>query len=370
MASISVDHVSKRYESETLLGPGGDAALDDVSLTIADGETVCLVGPSGCGKSTLLRVVAGLESPSSGRVRYDDTDVTMQRPQDRGIGMVFQDYALYPSMKGKGNLQYYFDQHGHTSEQAEARVREVADIMGIGFDLLLGQMPGTLSGGEQQRVAIGRCIVRDPSLFLMDEPICNLDAKLRERTRIEMKRLLRKFAVTALYVTHDQSEAIFMGDRIVVMRDARIAQIGTFDDLYYDPVNLFVATFIGSPPMATVPAVAADGRLRIGATVFPLSYQGLSGAVTVGVRPESWQLGAPGGLNLEIRRIERVPTERTSIVHGDLDVGGTSVKISVVAPLDFGARPTVSVVPDIEACHFFSTTDGSALHNPGVPELF
>ena len=147
-------------------------------------------------------------------------------PQDRGVGMVFQDYALYPSMKGKGNLAYYFQVHQRTEAEAEQRTREVAEIMGVGFDLLMGRVPTTLSGGEQQRVAIGRCIVRDPSLFLMDEPICNLDAKLRESTRLELKKLLRNFAITALYVTHDQQEAVFMGDRIAVMRDGRIEQIG------------------------------------------------------------------------------------------------------------------------------------------------
>ena len=175
--------------------------------------------------------------------------MTALPPQERGVGMVFQDYALYPSMKGKGNLAYYFQVHQRSEAEAEQRTREVAQIMGVGFDLLMGRAPTTLSGGEQQRVAIGRCIVRDPTLFLMDEPICNLDAKLRETTRLEMKKLLRKFAITALYVTHDQQEAVFMGDRIAVMRDGGIVQLGSFDDLYYSPANLFVAQFIGSPPI-------------------------------------------------------------------------------------------------------------------------
>jgi ABC-type sugar transport system ATPase subunit len=235
MASVEVEHVVKFYDtadSVTLMGAfTRPPALDDVTIRLEDGETVSLVGASGCGKSTLLKVVAGLETPDRGRVLFDATDVTAMAPQDRGVGMVFQDYALYPSMRGKGNLAYYFQVHQRSEAEAEQRTRKVAEIMGVGFDHLMGRVPTTLSGGEQQRVAIGRCIVRDPTLFLMDEPICNLDAKLRESTRLELKKLLRNFAITSLYVTHDQQEAIFMGDRIAVMRDGRIDQLGTFDEL-------------------------------------------------------------------------------------------------------------------------------------------
>ena len=211
-----------------------------------------------------MKVVAGLETPDRGRVLFDGMDVTAMAPQDRGVGMVFQDYALYPSMRGKGNLAYYFQVHQRSEAEAEQRTRKVAEIMGVGFDLLMGRVPTTLSGGEQQRVAIGRCIVRDPSLFLMDEPICNLDAKLRESTRLELKKLLRNFAITSLYVTHDQQEAVFMGDRIAVMRDGRIEQLGTFDELYYTPANLYVAQFIGAPPIGVMPATIEDRRVSIG----------------------------------------------------------------------------------------------------------
>src|SRR5215217_1270205 len=262
MASVTLDRVVKHYDTaESVTLTGGfkrRPALDNVSIAIADGETVSVVGASGCGKSTLLKVVAGLEIPDRGRILFNGVDVTATQPRDRGVGMVFQDYALYPTMKGKGNLAYYFQVHERTEEEAEQRTREVAAMMGVGFDLLMGRVPTTLSGGEQQRIAIGRCIVRDPSLFLMDEPISNLDAQLRESTRIELKKLLRKFAVTTLYVTHDQQEAIFMGDRIAVMRDGHIVQVGSFDDLYYSPVNLFVAQFIGSPPISILPATVED----------------------------------------------------------------------------------------------------------------
>src|SRR5215218_1887706 len=243
MASVTLDRVVKHYDTaESVTLTGGfkrRPALDNVSIA-------SVVGASGCGKSTLLKVVAGLEIPDRGRILFNGVDVTATQPRDRGVGMVFQDYALYPTMKGKGNLAYYFQVHERTEEEAEQRTKEVAEIMGMGFEMLMGRVPTTLSGGEQQRVAIGRCIVRDPHIFLMDEPICNLDAKLRESTRLELKKLLRKFAATALYVTHDQQEAIFMGDRIAVMRDGRIEQLGTFDELYYTPANLYVARFIGA----------------------------------------------------------------------------------------------------------------------------
>src|SRR5215203_6192935 len=298
MANVEVEHVVKDYDTADAVSLMGTftrpPALDDVTIRLDDGETVSLVGPSGCGKSTLLKVVAGLETPDHGRVLFDTTDVTAMAPQDRGVGMVFQDYALYPSMRGKGNLAYYFQVHQRSEAEAEERTRKVAEIMGVGFDLLMGRVPTTLSGGEQQRVAIGRCIVRDPTLFLMDEPICNLDAKLRESTRIELKKLLRKFAVTALYVTHDQQEAVFMGDRIAVMRDGRIEQMGSFDDLYSSPVNLFVAQFIGSPPIGVIPATIDNRQVTIDGTSWPLPDELADelppGPVRIGVRPDGWQL--------------------------------------------------------------------------------
>ncbi|MHB1317750.1 MAG: ABC transporter ATP-binding protein, partial [Anaerolineae bacterium] len=233
-------------------GTGDITALEDVTLTIEDGETLAVIGPSGCGKSTLLKVIAGLESPQSGRVLYDGRDMAGIRPGDRGIGMVFQSYALYPHMKGEGNLGFFFRIHKRPTEEMMERIRITADIMGLGFDDLLPRSPKTLSGGQQQRVAIGRCIVRDPSLFLFDEPLSNLDAKLRSRTRVEIKRLLRRFAITSVYVTHDQIEAIALGDRLAVMRVGRIEQVGTYQELRERPANTFVAGFVGMPSMNLV----------------------------------------------------------------------------------------------------------------------
>lgn len=375
MTSVAVEHVTKHYDTADAVSLRGaftkPPALDDVSMQIEDGETVSVVGASGCGKSTLLKVVAGLELPDRGRVLYSGQDVTTMPPQERGVGMVFQDYALYPTMKGKGNLAYYFQVHERPAAEAEQRTKEVADLMGVGFDLLMGRVPTTLSGGEQQRVAIGRCIVRDPSLFLMDEPISNLDAKLRERTRIEMKRLLRRFAITALYVTHDQQEAVFMGDRIAVMRDGRIAQVGSFDDLYFSPANLFVAQFIGSPPLAVVPGRIDDRRVVAGAACWPLPDHLADalppGLVRIGVRPEGWDVSpADGGAIIAVRHIERIPTERVSFLVGEL--AGANVVVS--APLDQPEAREIQVTPDWDRAYFFAADSEETLRAPGVPELF
>ncbi|MFI5835805.1 ABC transporter ATP-binding protein [Micromonospora sp. NPDC051300] len=368
MAEVTVDNVSRVHVSdESLLGGGRRAALDAVSLTIADGETVSLVGPSGSGKSTLLRVIAGLDRPDAGRVRYDGTDVTELAPGDRDLGMVFQDYALYPSMKGKGNLQYYFDTHGQGEDEAEQRVRETARVMGIDFELLLGRLPDQLSGGQKQRVAIARCIVRHPRLFLMDEPICNLDAKLREQTRLELKKLLNRFSITTVYVTHDQQEAIFMADRIVVLRDGRIEQVGAFDELYYRPANAFVASFIGSPPMALLPAHIGTGQVFVGHHGWPLpdDCSVPDGEVRLGVRPESWRIGTPGGVRFDVRRVERLPAERLTLLRGT--VGSTDV--TVAADPSFREGSTTTIEPDPDGMYLFDV-HGAARHTPGVPDLF
>jgi len=247
-------------------------ALDDLSLTIHDGETLAIVGPSGCGKSTLLRVVAGLEPLDEGRVFYDDEDMTDVEPKARGIGMVFQSYALYPHMKGEGNLAFFFKVRNRPPAEMEERIKITSDIMGIGFDTLLSRKPGKLSGGQQQRVAIGRCIVRDPRLFLFDEPLSNLDAKLRTNTRVEIKRLLHRFEITAIYVTHDQTEAITLGDRIAVMKDGKIQQLGTYDQITNNPATAFVAGFLGLPPMNMIAGwtAQADGTLSSDVGIVPV----------------------------------------------------------------------------------------------------
>jgi ABC-type sugar transport system ATPase subunit len=366
VATVELKTVSKAFGGAEA---GRKLALNAVSMTIRDGETVAVVGPSGCGKSTLLKVIAGLEYPDSGQVLYDGVDYTEVKPQERGVGMVFQDYALYPSKKGEGNLKYYFEVHQRSEDEKVRKIKETAEIMGVGFELLLGRIPTTLSGGEQQRVAIARCIVRDPRLFLMDEPICNLDAKLRERTRIEMKKLLRRFNITTLYVTHDQQEAVFMGDRIAVMRAGVLEQFGSYDDLYYSPVNSFVAQFIGAPPMSLLPISPSANALRLPTGAdwpLPPQLRQLSApAAQLGVRPEGWRLSSEAGLPFELLSIEQVPTERASYLRGR--VAGHPV--TVLAPVGFTQQRSLYLTPDWEQAYLFGE-DGATLHHPAPVELF
>jgi len=256
--------VERVASSETAVGRGEGPvkALDNLSLTIRDGETMAIVGPSGCGKSTLLRVVAGLEHPDSGNVYYDEKLMNDIAPRTAGSDGV-SELCPVPAHEGEGNLGFFFRVRKRTNEEMMERIRITSEIMGIGFDLLLERKPGKLSGGQQQRVAIGRCIVRDPSLFLFDEPLSNLDAKLRSDTRVEIKRLLHRFTITAIYVTHDQTEAITLGDRIAVMRAGKIEQLGTYQEITGDPVNSFVAGFLGLPAMNLLRGwvATADGSL-------------------------------------------------------------------------------------------------------------
>ena len=343
------DAVAARAEEDLqearVAGRGRVWALDDVSLDIADGETICVIGPSGCGKTTLLRVVSGLESSESGRVYYDDQDVTDVAPKDRGIGIVFQSYALYPHMNAKNNLAFFFRMHKRDREVDE-RVRITSEILGVGFDALLDRKPSELSGGQRQRVAIGRCIVREPRLFLFDEPLSNLDAKLRVRTRVEIKRLLARFKITAIYVTHDQTEAIALADRIAVMRHGRLEQVGTYWDIYERPANEFVAGFVGLPSMNVYPATVVGGSAVLDGTNVEVALPSTlsappGGAISLGVRPEHVSIlepGEAGDLDGVVEVIEPLPSDRRQIVHlrsGDLS-GSMSGGLDVVAvaPLD------------------------------------
>jgi ABC-type sugar transport system ATPase subunit len=307
MATIRLQQVTKRFDRQTPASrlatpepPASVLALDQVSITIPNGQTVAVVGPSGSGKSTLLRVVAGLESNYSGQVFYDSQEMRDIPPKDRYIGMVFQNYALYPHFEGHGNLSFFFRLRKISDQEIEERIRVTSEIMGIGFHQLLQRKPGVLSGGQQQRVAIGRAIVRNPRLFLLDEPLSNLDAKLRAQTRVELKRLLQRFQITGIYVTHDQAEAIALGDQVAVMRAGRVEQIGPFQSLMQRPANLFVAGFLGLPPMNLLNGgVVEGGMVRIGDQTLPLPASSLvqtqSGqAVTLGVRPEATCLVEPG----------------------------------------------------------------------------
>jgi ABC-type sugar transport system ATPase subunit len=349
---------------------GPVTALDHVNLTIPDGQTLAIVGPSGCGKSTLLRVVAGLEADFSGRVFYDDTDgtsvdMTDVLPKDRYIGMVFQNYALYPHFRGRGNLAFFFRMHKAPDDEAEERIRITSEIMGIGFRELLGRKPGMLSGGQQQRVAIARAIVRQPRLFLFDEPLSNLDAKLRAQTRIEIKRLLRRFQITAIYVTHDQVEATTLGDQIAVMRAGKIEQVGTYHDLLENPINAFVAGFLGSPPMNLLDGgTVGDGELHLEGLTVPLpdavkAHVCAGQAVILGVRPEAACLVTgdegpwPGGVRLRgvAETIEPDFGHRTQLVY----TRTRALFYAAVGPLDtsLNVGDEVEVIFPTDQLYFF-----------------
>ncbi len=291
MASVTFDHVSKRYDSDV-------AAVDDLQLEIADGEFLVLVGPSGCGKSTALRMVAGLERISEGRILIGDRVVNNVAPMSRDVAMVFQSYALYPHMTVYDNLAFGLRNHRVPKPEIQRRVHEAAEVLDL--DALLKRKPKQLSGGQRQRVALGRAIVREPSVFLMDEPLSNLDAALRVATRAEILTLHQRVGTTTLYVTHDQVEAMTMGDRIAVMREGVLQQAGTPEELYTRPVNLFVAWFIGSPAMNLVPVevVSENGAsaFRSGEFVLQVPERFAAGAtraaaeLTVGFRPEHLEL--------------------------------------------------------------------------------
>ena len=276
MARVAFDGVTKVY-------PGPVVAVEDLTLDVADGEFLILVGPSGCGKSTALRMVAGLERISDGTIAIGDRVVNDVPPKDRDIAMVFQNYALYPHMTVEKNLGFGLRRRRTPHEDVRRRVDEVSRMLGL--DDLLRRRPGQLSGGQRQRVAMGRALVREPEVFLLDEPLSNLDAKLRVQMRSELKRLHDRIGVTTIYVTHDQVEAITLGERIAVLSDGVLQQVGPPQEVYDHPANVFVAGFIGSPPMNLLAGTALDGHVTIGEV--ELEHSGApDGEVLVGIRPE------------------------------------------------------------------------------------
>ena len=295
MADVDIRALKKAF--------GPVEVIRGIDLNIRDGEFVALVGPSGCGKSTLLRIVAGLESVDSGDVAIDARNVNAVQPKDRDIAMVFQNYALYPNMTVRQNMSFALSMQGREDKSAiDARVREAAAILGL--DPYLDRYPRALSGGQRQRVAMGRAIVRKPKVFLFDEPLSNLDAKLRVKMRTEIKKLHQQLRTTTIYVTHDQVEAMTMADRIVVMRDGHIEQVGTPLELYNRPANVFVAGFIGSPAMSIVDAALRGGRLAIRDTPVGAAPPGRAdGPVLLGVRPENIVLD-PAGYPARVQVVE------------------------------------------------------------------
>ncbi len=298
MSGIRLDEVTKRF-------PNGVKAVDAVSLDISDGEFVVLVGPSGCGKTTLLRSIAGLEDVSEGTIYIGDDDVTERQPQQRDIAMVFQNYALYPHMSVKDNLGYGLRLRRMDRAEREQRVGEIARKLGL--EELLDRKPAALSGGQRQRVAMGRAIVREPRAFLMDEPLSNLDAKLRVSMRAELAKLHEKLGVTTVYVTHDQVEAMTLGQRVAVMRDGVLQQVDTPQNLFNHPRNLFVAAFIGSPSMNLVEAQVNGGAVRFAGFEVPLApgspLAGQDRPVILGIRPTDFEHAATAEAGLPRMRV-------------------------------------------------------------------
>jgi ABC-type sugar transport system ATPase subunit len=289
-------------------------ALDGVDLLVHDSETMAVLGPSGCGKSTLLRVVAGLES-YEGHVYFDGKLMDKVPPYERSIGMVFQSYALYPHLDGFDNLGFTFKARRRPPQEAMERILITAEIMGVGFEELLRYKPGRLAGGEQQRLAVGRALVREPDLFLLDEPLANLDAKLRLRTRGEIRRILRRFRHTAIYVTHDQAEAAAIGEQLAIMKAGRVEQVGTYALLYNTPINAFVAGFLGNPPMNLLPGILNErGAWQLGDVEIPVpaivcDRLRAGWKLILGIRPEQARLAA-----------DEPPTFRGRVVHIERDL--------------------------------------------------
>ncbi|MBA3517633.1 MAG: ABC transporter ATP-binding protein [Rhizobiales bacterium] len=362
MSSVRYQAVEKRFDSV--------AALQALNLDIPDCAFLALLGPSGCGKTTALRILAGLELPSSGRVYIGERDVTRLQPRDRDIAMVFQSYALYPHMTVFENISYPLRIREVAASERKRLVSEVAAALEIGH--LLERRPRQLSGGQRQRIALARAIVRNPAAFLMDEPLSNLDARLRMTMRAEIKRLCLRLGATTLYVTHDQAEALTMADLIAVMRDGALQQIASPGEIYDRPANRFVATFVGSPPMNILAGAVDEGGLRVGGSTFPIDArrhaQCLAGSVTeMGIRPEDLKLVDPDvspSLPGQIYIVE--PMGNETLV--DLQIGGERMVVRAArgfrAPL--GSRANVSFAPD-DAC-FFNSTGSTVVHRAQTGE--
>ncbi|HWX09334.1 MAG TPA: sn-glycerol-3-phosphate ABC transporter ATP-binding protein UgpC [Gaiellaceae bacterium] len=388
VSGIVLEHMRKEFA-------GGVTAVDDVSLEIASGEFLVLVGPSGCGKSTLLRMIAGLEEVTDGSISIGDRDVTDLPPRQRDIAMVFQTYALYPHMTVRENLGYGLKVRKTPKGDVGKRVDEVAEMLGL--EKLLGRRPAALSGGQRQRVAMGRAIVREPKAFLMDEPLSNLDAKLRVSMRAQLSSLHVRLGTTTIYVTHDQVEAMTLGERVAVMRDGRILQVDTPQELYNRPLNLYVAAFIGSPAMNLVEASLADGAVEFGGLKIPLPASNrLAGApsrVVVGIRPEAFEDAALADPNLPqwdvevdvvedlgpdthvIFQVDAPPVDVTEVreASGDEDALLQTDRVTFTARVDpqTAARPgrTLRVAVDPARFHFFDPATGLRLEHAAAPAL-
>ena len=358
MATVALRGLTRRY-------PGAErAALSGLDLDIADGELVVVVGPSGCGKSTALRLVAGLDVPDGGQVLIDGKDVVHTPPQDRDVAMVFQGYALYPHLTAREIMAFPLKMRGMAKAEQRKVVDEAASMLGLGH--LLERRPGELSGGERQRVAMGRAIVRKPKAFLFDEPLSNLDAALRAELRVDLGALVRRLGTTSMYVTHDQVEAMTLGDRVAVMRDGHLQQVGPPREIYEDPVNVFVAGFLGSPRINLLELERDEGRLRApGIDVASPARPALPTKVTLGLRPEHLSIHGPDAaaplapnaatvLEAEVTAAEPLGAE--TILH--LDAGGCALVARAPGFARYRAGDAVRVHAAIDSALWFDGATG------------
>ena len=360
MASVTFSQATRLY-------PGGTRpAVNAIDLLVKDGEFLVLVGPSGCGKTTTLRMLAGLEEVNEGNILIGDRDVTQVPPKDRDIAMVFQNYALYPHMTVAENMGFALKIAGVKKDERAARVLEAAKLLDL--EPYLDRKPKALSGGQRQRVAMGRAIVRKPKVFLMDEPLSNLDAKLRVQTRTQIASLQRRLGVTTVYVTHDQVEAMTMGDRVAVMKDGVLQQVDTPRALYERPANVFVAGFIGSPAMNLLELKIVAGGVQFGTGSIKVDAAVLgktkAKTVTVGLRPEDLVLTTKGnGISVEIQVIEELGAD--AFLYGNTTIEGE--KIDIIARVDAKNHPmageTVNLIPQGGITHLFDITSGLRLNN-------
>jgi multiple sugar transport system ATP-binding protein len=362
MGGIALEGVSKVF-------PGGVVAVDDVDLEIGEGEFMVLVGPSGCGKSTLLRMIAGLEAVSGGSIRIGDRDVTELAPRSRDVAMVFQNYALYPHMRVWDNLAFALKLRRTPKPALQERVGDVAGVLGL--KELVDRKPGALSGGQRQRVAIGRAMVREPQAYLMDEPLSNLDAKLRVGMRAELARLHDRLGTTTVYVTHDQVEAMTLGDRVAVLRDGTVQQCDTPEQLFERPANVFVAAFMGSPAMNLVDAEVREGRLHMAGLALPLPRgTAPDGAVIAGLRPTDLVAEPEGDtprLRAQLEVVERLGSESHLIFPVDAAKPGGQ---AAAAREEANENDEATLLADDDRARFTAVVPGRRRFTPGdVVEL-
>ena len=347
--TLEIENAVKRYAN-------GALAVKGVDVAVAEGEMVVFVGPSGCGKSTLLRMVAGLESVTEGEIRINGARVNEMEPADRDIAMVFQNYALYPHMSVRNNLAYGLKNRKTPKDRIAQKVAEAAEMLQIAD--FLDRKPGQLSGGQRQRVAMGRAIVRDPALFLFDEPLSNLDAKLRTRMRLEIRKLQRRLGVASIYVTHDQVEAMTLADRIVVLNGGLVEQSGAPGEVYARPASTFVAGFIGAPAMNLIPCAVEGSVLRVGeaaATVDAPEGLPAEGPATFGLRPEHVRL-ADAGLPFHLDAVEELGAQR--LLHGHVAGHALTASADSAQPLPGG---DLFIAPQARHLHFFDADSGRRL---------